>query len=81
MTNLRKILEEHIHHLVARKAPHGFKVEEDKKLTKEDIDLAHQQILELIPKKKYSSGFDKKSYNQGFNQAISEMEQSMTGER
>jgi iron uptake system EfeUOB component EfeO/EfeM len=55
----------------------------------EAIDLAHQQILALIPKKKemlsmatdYRYSDRTPYFIQGFNQAISEIEHSMTGER
>ena len=77
MTNLRKILEE-LH-------PHQIGFGEDK------LDLAHQQILALIPKKLTEQDLLHKgeliaehlerNYLNGFNACISAMEQSMTGEK
>ena len=63
-----------------------------------DYEKAHQQILALIPKKKYRCGgghediecdetncetckYHNEEENFDYNQALREMEQSMTGER
>ena len=107
MTPLRKILEE-----LNLKTKEAYKYRIDNKddglqFTYDDkayIDLAHQQILALLPKKKdiwsglpltkmvdsHGKTLDGVLLQQGhihdyqavgFNQAISDMEQSMTGER
>ena len=84
MTSLRKILEELVINNDAYISEHD---------RKKSIDFAHQQILALIPKKKgckegeqywmWQSVHNVYDYGKmmGKNQAISEMEQSMTGER
>ena len=81
MSKLRKILEE----LVAR-ARLGIDTEADYF----SVNIAHQQILALIPKKRepmpeekeYKSKYrDSNLMTAGFNKALSEMEQSMTGEK
>ena len=84
---LRKILEE----LSAKSALQMANptIKEKGVYCKQQIDQAHQQILALIPKKKENQvmATDFRFCNrtpyfiQGFNEAISEMEQSMTGER
>jgi len=98
--NLRKILEE-----FNSNEPDINRMSEREyhKLNEKRYDLAHQQILELMPKKKditYIQNKIKEIENMGkpypqeiigwrtmlekyesFNEAISEMEQSMTGER
>ena len=71
MTNLRKILEE----------VYADGLEAELPLDEYNFNQKIQQILALIPKRKkkwwqYDTVFDK-----GFNQALSEMEQSMTGEK
>ena len=69
---LREILEE-----LASNIRKGFD-------TEPALDLAHQQILALIPKK--LDGVSEtcctcECFESGRNSAISEMEQSMTGEK
>ena len=66
--NLRKILE------------NWFYDETRGIASKHDITHAHQQILNLIPKKKEKWGQYDTVFDKGFNQAISAMEQSMTKE-
>ena len=69
---LRKILEE-LH-------PHQIGFGEDK------VDIAHQQILALIPKKydidkmKHGAVVSNTWREEGFNEAVDMMEQSMIGE-
>ena len=41
---VEEILEKYIHHFVAKRASIGFIVEEDKKLTKDDIAQAHKEL-------------------------------------
>ena len=79
MSNLRKILEE----LVFKYIPH------DGVYAESDIDLAHQQILALIPKKKVVNEYnlspnpdminDTEVRRQSFNQAISEITHRLEG--
>ena len=78
MTPLRKILEE----LEAR-----ARLGEDKEADYFSVNIAHQQILALIPKKR--SHMDECDYDaysctcgaEEYNQAIDKIEQSMTGEK
>ena len=69
MTNLRKILE--------KLYEEGSFEGEHRDIHPDRIEEAHQQILALIPKKK---GYGTMG-EYGYNLAISDMKQSMTGEK
>ena len=82
MTNLRKILEEY------RKAEWictNDKSDTDEKINHR-LDLAHQQILALIPKKKdrdwAGGGNDKWMYEElrkeGYNKALQEVKEALS---
>ena len=79
--SLRKILEElSLKLCVFCKDSIGDDVQETH--DKELIDLAHQQILALIPEKDYKVLLEKDSYGEGrvegFNQAIDEITHNLT---
>ena len=89
MTYLRKILEElHGYPNVDREQCTCGTLDKRHDCCREKrVDLAHQQILALIPKRKDNDHKEIDDCNceecneiVGFNQAISEMEQSMTKE-
>ena len=87
MTNLRKILEE----LHCKGFPKECNICHIQDGCRKEVDLAHQQILALIPKrkeertKKLPYRIDPREWDYytrlGFNEALEIMEQSMTGEK
>ena len=93
MTPLRKILEETFGQIEWQGSGGSNEPVVTHKviLNQGQLDLVHQQILALIPKKKtyFKRDFmsnlkrysEAKLREEGFNQAISDMEQSMTGEK
>jgi hypothetical protein len=80
--NLRKILEVYTNEVISLGNNPYADILTQRKKEKEAFDLAHQQILALIPKKKHPEMSD--TYNikdldreYGYDQAISEMEQNL----
>ena len=72
MTYLRKILEELL------KSKYDFR---DNRVKEKQIDLAHQQILDLLPKKITEEDLgvgEDMDYAKHFNQAISEITHNLT---